>query len=255
MIPETNNFRPAMSLDSNQGGSHERGVACHNCGKTDTVITSKSLRPKTLAMADQMKVRLPSCPRCFNAQIAGISMSRDISPTSALSVEVNSLQNYVHSRLRNGALKYAKEIRDRIKQTSEKYDSIWRYIQNDLDRLKDVPTKVVKLSISFIRRDILKMNSLHTKICEVVKIASSVIQTDYEQSRAEANATLRNRFLRDSLFSASRFACKICGDPDDLTIDHIIPVVLGGNSRTENLQVLCRKCNSSKGKRILPMDR
>ena len=44
--------------------------------------------------------------------------------------------------------------------------------------------------------------------------------------------------------------CKECGTTKDLTVDHIIPLVdLHPELRYEisNLQVLCRKCNSSKG--------
>lgn len=33
---------------------------------------------------------------------------------------------------------------------------------------------------------------------------------------------------------------------DDLTVDHIIPKALGGTDARENLQVLCRPCNSAK---------
>ena len=45
--------------------------------------------------------------------------------------------------------------------------------------------------------------------------------------------------------------CQACGETEDLTIDHkIIPWSEGGSSTDpENLQVLCRSCNSRKGTR------
>lgn len=46
--------------------------------------------------------------------------------------------------------------------------------------------------------------------------------------------------------------CKECGATNDLTVDHIIPLVdLHPDLRYEvsNLQVLCRRCNSRKGDR------
>jgi hypothetical protein len=45
--------------------------------------------------------------------------------------------------------------------------------------------------------------------------------------------------------------CQDCGDTEDLTIDHkIVPWSEGGSSSDpENLQVLCRSCNSRKGTR------
>ncbi|MFF4316010.1 HNH endonuclease [Streptomyces sp. NPDC001507] len=33
----------------------------------------------------------------------------------------------------------------------------------------------------------------------------------------------------------------------DLTVDHIIPLVKGGTHHRENLRVLCRSCNSRRG--------
>ncbi|MER5898897.1 HNH endonuclease [Streptomyces mirabilis] len=33
----------------------------------------------------------------------------------------------------------------------------------------------------------------------------------------------------------------------DLTVDHIIPLAKGGTHHRENLRVLCRRCNSSRG--------
>lgn len=36
---------------------------------------------------------------------------------------------------------------------------------------------------------------------------------------------------------------------DEATLDHIIPLVAGGTNADDNLRVLCRSCNSSKGGR------
>ena len=41
--------------------------------------------------------------------------------------------------------------------------------------------------------------------------------------------------------------CQICGSEDNLTIDHIVPISKGGTSDLDNLQPLCKSCNSSKG--------
>lgn len=41
--------------------------------------------------------------------------------------------------------------------------------------------------------------------------------------------------------------CKQCGATENLTVDHIIPVSLGGSSDLFNLQVLCGECNLKKG--------
>lgn len=44
--------------------------------------------------------------------------------------------------------------------------------------------------------------------------------------------------------------CVRCCSTDDLTIDHIVPVIAGGSNEPSNLQVLCRSCNSRKGAKI-----
>jgi 5-methylcytosine-specific restriction endonuclease McrA len=44
--------------------------------------------------------------------------------------------------------------------------------------------------------------------------------------------------------------CQRCGTEERLTVDHIVPRVLGGDDSLSNLQVLCGSCNSSKGGRF-----
>jgi 5-methylcytosine-specific restriction endonuclease McrA len=52
--------------------------------------------------------------------------------------------------------------------------------------------------------------------------------------------------LRRFIHERDGYRCLRCGSPDDLTLDHIHPWVLGGANSAENLQTLCRTCNSSK---------
>jgi 5-methylcytosine-specific restriction endonuclease McrA len=49
------------------------------------------------------------------------------------------------------------------------------------------------------------------------------------------------------------FRCKNCGSVEKLEIDHIVPVILGGTNKLENLQFLCSDCNGKKSD-ILQID-
>lgn len=55
--------------------------------------------------------------------------------------------------------------------------------------------------------------------------------------------------IRALVFARNGLRCVTCGSPDNLTIDHITPVVDGGGDNQDNLQTLCRTCNSRKGAR------
>lgn len=56
--------------------------------------------------------------------------------------------------------------------------------------------------------------------------------------------------IRRAVFARDGHVCVECGATDDLTLDHIWPQALGGEHTVENLRVLCRSCNSSKGARV-----
>jgi hypothetical protein len=47
--------------------------------------------------------------------------------------------------------------------------------------------------------------------------------------------------------------CALCLLPQPLTVDHIKPLKLGGKHSWENVEPLCRPCNSSKGAKELWM--
>lgn len=87
-----------------------------------------------------------------------------------------------------------------------------------------------------------------------------------EQSRAwaKANRDYRN-FIQQQRRAAGNLTydewraiisaangCAECGADDNLQVDHIVAVAVGGKTEAGNLQVLCRFCNASKGTGLAP---
>jgi 5-methylcytosine-specific restriction endonuclease McrA len=52
--------------------------------------------------------------------------------------------------------------------------------------------------------------------------------------------------LKWEVWKRDGFKCITCGSQDDLSIDHIHPECRGGGIEIQNLQTLCRSCNSRK---------
>src|SRR3990167_1002941 len=50
--------------------------------------------------------------------------------------------------------------------------------------------------------------------------------------------------LRWEVWERDNFTCQYCGSRRFLVVDHIYPASKGGATTTDNLQTLCRSCNS-----------
>lgn len=55
--------------------------------------------------------------------------------------------------------------------------------------------------------------------------------------------------LRKQVFERDAYRCVNCGSHKDLACDHKKPESKGGPTTLENLQTMCRSCNSRKGNR------
>lgn len=58
-----------------------------------------------------------------------------------------------------------------------------------------------------------------------------------------------SELIRQDVFKRDGGKCKVCSSNKDLSLDHIIPRSDGGTNEIENLQTLCRRCNSAKNNR------
>lgn len=80
--------------------------------------------------------------------------------------------------------------------------------------------------------------------------------TDDPYTHSTASRTVRaNRIVKSDISPAIRWAvwerddfrCVHCGRRQFLSVDHIHPETRGGTLRLDNLQTLCKPCNSRKG--------
>lgn len=79
------------------------------------------------------------------------------------------------------------------------------------------------------------------------------IPADDDHIRREKNAA---NVLKKSQWWKNvkgRGKCYYCGrrfPPDELTMDHIVPIIRGGRSQKNNVVACCKKCNSEKQNRL-----
>lgn len=68
------------------------------------------------------------------------------------------------------------------------------------------------------------------------------------QRRAQvtANGAMYTQAEWDRLCAFYNHRCLCCGKRRPLTVDHVVPVTKGGSNLIQNLQPLCRPCNSRK---------
>jgi 5-methylcytosine-specific restriction endonuclease McrA len=71
---------------------------------------------------------------------------------------------------------------------------------------------------------------------------------NYRARKVAAEGILTKEVVQ-KVFETYGVICLACGSTSDIQIDHVTPLSLGGTNMFENLQPLCKSCNSSKGNR------
>lgn len=77
-----------------------------------------------------------------------------------------------------------------------------------------------------------------------------LLQMYVDAAPNESNRPPISPDLRWEIWERDDFRCVGCGSRRHLSIDHIIPKSKGGGHDGDNLQTMCRTCNSRKGVRM-----
>jgi 5-methylcytosine-specific restriction endonuclease McrA len=93
-----------------------------------------------------------------------------------------------------------------------------------------------------------QINELKKRISESINYFEYLDSAEYK--RQQANIFTANQKTRKAIFNRDGKICKKCKAVKNLTLDHIIPVSKGGKNSLENLQVLCKSCNSKKSNKL-----
>ncbi|KAF1879679.1 hypothetical protein Lal_00033337 [Lupinus albus] len=62
---------------------------------------------------------------------------------------------------------------------------------------------------------------------------------------------LNKNLSRKNILFRDNSTCQYCSSRENLTVDHVVPIALGGEWKWENLVTACVKCNSKKGHKTL----
>ncbi len=82
---------------------------------------------------------------------------------------------------------------------------------------------------------------------------AEISESEVRQEKEKARELRRTRWWKNKV---ARGICHYCGvsvPPDQLTMDHIVPITRGGKSTRGNVVPACKECNNKK-KYLLPME-
>lgn len=82
-----------------------------------------------------------------------------------------------------------------------------------------------------------------------VRVALHIVTTEGSPYPTKPERKPISWRVRKAVFERDEYRCVRCGGFLDLEVDHVVPVVLGGEDSIENYQTLCGEHNRKKGAR------
>jgi hypothetical protein len=164
------------------------------------------------------------------------------------------------------AERWEQQQRDRRVQSLLPHDRmverarVWERMQRDFEqKIRDTVAALVEESLSYSPtfENGTVFNEMRTALTSLHVLVFPHGITASRRLRRKVKPGLRKR-----VYARDGYRCQTCGwtaPPDrqepvpgrrHLTIDHVIPEALGGDTRFENLKTICTVCNAEKGRQL-----
>ena len=80
-----------------------------------------------------------------------------------------------------------------------------------------------------------------------------VSDDDIKREKEKARRLRRTHWWNAKIQKGSCYYCSSEVEPDQLTMDHVVPLSRGGKSRKGNIVAACKQCNNKK-RSLLPLE-
>lgn len=80
-----------------------------------------------------------------------------------------------------------------------------------------------------------------------------ISEQDIRRERDKAREMRKSRWWQNRIAQGRCHYCNGTFPPEELTMDHIVPVARGGKSSRNNVVAACKECNNQK-KYLLPIE-
>jgi len=121
---------------------------------------------------------------------------------------------------------------------------VWKSVSDQISKNKKYRQSLGKTSIGQNSKSQTENNSYITSTSIVVAHSNWAIDNSFGDKILSPNSSWN--ILRQLVFRRDGFKCVICGENQNLSVDHIKERELGGTNDLSNLRTLCRDCHEGR---------
>jgi 5-methylcytosine-specific restriction endonuclease McrA len=225
-------------------------IRCSYCRKEQTpdfrVIPRNEISDRKRARFESIGGSFPVCRRCRML----VELGRSPVAKSVLETIYGSLvekDQHKFTIAPPSDLRALRQLADEVDTAITSLLSQEMELARRIDELPSLPKKIANARKTHCLGMVARLNKCFDRVRSINAYLAGHIAIEYGEARRAANAAVRPEWVRRNVFLSGGGKCQYCESTENLSVDHVLPVFRGGSSDFDNLQLLCRRCNSRKG--------
>jgi hypothetical protein len=134
-----------------------------------------------------------------------------------------------------------------FKEKEDRYENIYYFTLESINKILESISKLQKSKLFNLEWILEKEKQID---CFNKELQDRLLRK-INQPRIDACKFTSLKEVKDFIYLKYGKKCLCCGSEKNISLDHIIPIKKGGKNTLDNLQPLCKSCNSKKGIKII----